>query len=341
MRAARTRSPAVVLGALLLGAVATTAGCRPTGRADDPADVVYAASLTAAMEKTLGPGFQDSTGRGFRGVARGSTAGAHQIRDGLLEADVYVTADPGTLGGLGRADPGWAIAFATGELSLGYRPGGRFSAALDSAARGLVPWWKVAERPGFRFGRTDPALDPKGYRTVWMLRLAERHYGTPGLADRLIGGPRQVFPEDQLAARVQTGELDAGVFYLSEARAQGLSVLRLPPAISFGDPACDSVYRTMTYRAPDGTVHRGGAIVYAATVPGGAGDPAVGRAFIAFLLSRRGREGLEERGYATIGVVMGDRAKVPAELLATVGSREAPEAGDTTGAAPATCPVSP
>jgi molybdate/tungstate transport system substrate-binding protein len=310
---ARLPVVALAVGGTLLWAI-LPAGCRRLERGRDPADVVYAASLTSAMEQGIGPAFREATGRGFRGVPRGSTAGAHQIRDGVLEADAYVTADPGTLAGLGRADPGWAVAFATGELALGYRPDGRFAPALDSAARGLVPWWRVLERRGFRFGRTDPALDPKGYRTLWLFRLAARHYGLPGLADRLLGGERQLFPEDQLAARVETGQLDAGVFYLSEARAQGLAVVRLPRDVNLGDPACAGLYGTMSYRAPDGAAFRGGAILYAATVPTVAGDPRVGLSFVSFLLSDAGRRELKARGYAPAAALLGDPARAPARL---------------------------
>lgn len=311
-RALRTATVASAAAVLL------AAGCRRLGRVNEPVDVVYAASLTAAMEQGIGPAFEQVRGRGYRGVARGSTAGAHQIRDGVLTADVYLTADPGTLSGLGTQDPGWGVAFATGELALGYRRGGRFAPALDSASRGLVRWWRVLERPGFRFGRTDPALDPKGYRTLWLFRLAGRYYGVPELADSLAGGERQVFPEDQLGARVETGQLDAGVFYLSEAKAQGLAVVRLPPAVNLGDPACDSLYRTVVYRGPDSTLYRGGPILYAGTVPKNAPDPAAGRAFLAFLLSDRGRRELRSRGYEPTGRVLGDSTRMPSDLRRVV-----------------------
>lgn len=314
--------------AALLAAAVLAGGCRRVGQPGEPVDVVYAASLTAAMEQAIGPSFQAHDGRGYRGVARGSTAGAHQIRDGVLQADAYITADPGTLSGLGRSDPGWAVAFATGELALGYRKEGRFAPALDSAARGLIAWWRVLERPGFRFGRTDPALDPKGYRTLWLFRLAARLYDAPGLADRLLGGPRQLFPEDQLAARVETGQLDAGVFYRSEARAQGLAIVRLPPQINLGDPACAGLYRTMTYRSPDGTQFHGGTILYAATVPAGAQDPAAGVRFLAFLLSDRGRRELRSRGYEPTASLLGDASRAPAELSHLVRIRASAGGGE-------------
>lgn len=325
MRAAG-RNPGRHALVALVAAATLAGGCRRVGRAGEPVDVVYAASLTAAMEQGIGPSFHARAGRGFRGVARGSTAGAHQIRDGVLQADVYITADPGTLSGLGASDPGWAVAFATGELALGYRRQGRFAPALDSAARGLVAWWQVLERPGFRFGRTDPALDPKGYRTLWLFRLAERRYDAPGLADRLLGGKRQLFPEDQLAARVETGQLDAGVFYLSEARAQGLAVVRLPPEINLGDPACASLYRTMSYRGPDGTEFRGGTILYAATVPAGAPDRSAGERFVDFLLSDRGRRELRTRGYEPTASLLGDASRAPPVLASRVRSGAADSA---------------
>ena len=63
----------------------------------------------------------------------------------------------------------------------------------------------------FRLGRTDPKLDPKGYRTLFLFDLAERYYREANLAQKILGGadnPTQIFPEEQLLVRLETGQLE-------------------------------------------------------------------------------------------------------------------------------------
>lgn len=307
-----TRSVTVLVAA---AASITLAGCR-SARSGGAVEVLYAGSLTATMEQELGPAFQEETGREFRGEGRGSVAAAHELRAGVRRPDVYVTADTSTLPLLGDRDPGWAIAFARGELAIGYDADGRAAAALDSAAVGRPPWYEVVTRPGFRLGRTDPDLDPKGYRTLWMFHLAERYYGVPGLADRLLAAAPndRVFPEENLAVRVQTGQLDAAIFYLAEARAHDLSVIRVPEEVGLGDSDAGVLYADLRYTDRQGRTFRGAPILYAATIPANARSPAAGVAFIAFLTSPRGRAILSERGFPPWVRALGDTDRVPPAL---------------------------
>lgn len=313
---------ALLLAGLALGLV----GCRRSRGATAPVDVLYAGSLTATMEEALGPAFRRETGRAYLGEGRGSLAGAHLIREGVRRPDLYVTADPGTLNRLGDRDPGWAVIFASSELAIGYSPRSAFASALDSAAAGRIPWTSVVTRPGFRLGRTDPELDPKGYRTLWMFRLAASETGDSALDRRLLAASpagEAVFPEEHLAARVEVGQLDAGVFYRAEARAEGLSVLRLPGAVNLGDPAYVARYRELRYRTPEGRTLRGGMIRYAATVPASAPDPGAGLEMLRFLLSSEADSILEVRGFRPLSIAIGDTSRMPATLRGIHG-REVP-----------------
>jgi len=336
---ARSRAPALALVA------AVAAGCRSVGEGERSVEVLYAGSLTAVMEGAIGPAFQVASGLGFRGEPHGSVAGAHLVREGVRQPDVYVTADPATLALLGDTDPGWAIGFARGELVVAYAARGRFESALDSASRGELPWYEVASRAGFRLGRTEPELDPKGYRTLWMLELAETYYGIRGLAGRLENpahADRLVYPEPHLAVRVETGELDAGVFYLAEALAQGLRVLRLPPEINQSDPRLAALYGGYTYASRGGALIRGSPILYAVTLPKGfrrADATNAGLTFLRFLLGGEGRRLLREAGFRPVRLPLGDSAAIPLAVVRRSGSgpdaisrpkRPAPTAGGGT-----------
>lgn len=281
-------------------------------------DLIYAASLTATMER-LEASFRESGGRAVRGEPRGSLAAAHLIREGVWRRDVYVTADVATLGMLGTYDPGWAVAFARSEIVLAYSESGPYRVALDSASRGQLAWEDVVLRRGFRLGRTDPDLDPKGYRAIFAFRLAEERLGRRGLADSILSGPadeESVFPEEHLGARVQTGSLDAGIFYLAEARAQGLRTIRLSRLAGQGDPRDAERLARVLYRTPDGRVFRGSPILYAATIPTNGLDPAAGAEFIAFLLGEEGRSILAADGFSPARVLVGDAERVPSLLTA-------------------------
>lgn len=308
-------APSVLCAAMWMAGLA---GCRQVASENDPVDTIFAASLTATMGR-LEARFSQLGGRAVRGDPRGSVAGAHLIREGVWRPDAYITADIATVPLLGPYDPGWAVAFARSEVVLAYADGSAFKAALDSASRGELAWEDVVLRPGFRLGRTDPGLDPKGYRAIFAFRLVEEQGGRPGLAESLLSGPadaESVFPEEQLGTRLHMGNLDAGVFYLAEAKAQGLHTIRLPRLAGQGDPRDAGRLARMRYRAPDGRTFRGAPILYAATIPVNSRDTAAGTEFIAFLLSEEGRAILEADGFWPERMLLGDAKRIPGSLRA-------------------------
>jgi ABC-type molybdate transport system substrate-binding protein len=287
-----------------------------------PVRVLYAGSLVNVFERELAPAFTRRSGITVLGRAGGSTALAHLIRDGLVPADVFVSADPGVnriLAPLpGVPSVRWFLTFGSTSMVIAYSPGSRFAPALhqavDPGPAGRA-WFRVLASPGLRLGRTDPVLDPKGYRTLFVLRLAERYYGEPGLANRLLGdeeNPAQIFPEEALLGRLASGQLDAGFFYLVEAIAQRLPYLALPAALNLADPAQAAAYATVTYVDPSGVKHRGAPILYTVTIPSSARNADGAARFVAFLLGREGRDLLARRGILGVPIRAGGReADVP------------------------------
>lgn len=158
-------------------------------------------------------------------------------------------------------------------------------------------WWRVLAGDGVDVARADPSLDPNGYRTLFVLQLAERHYGRPGLAARLVKrwGTRYIRPKEaDLVALLQTGEVDYIWSYESMALAAGLEYLTLPAAIDLGSASDSALYATASVRIAgrsraDSVTFRGTPIVYAASIPRRAAHPREAEAFLAFLLSDDGR----------------------------------------------------
>jgi molybdate/tungstate transport system substrate-binding protein len=166
----------------------------------------------------------------------------------------------------------WYVAFAQAPLVIGYNPRSRFAAELRSQ-----PWQRVMAEPGFRLGGTDPQLDPKGQLTAQLLRKV-----APDLLPRL-----QVFPEEDLVGRLQTGQLDAGFFYANEAAEAKIPTVAIP-----GAPAA----------------------TFTVTILPGAPDPRGAAAFVRFLLGARGQALLEDDGLTVLQPPR-SHGQVPAGLL--------------------------
>ena len=185
--------------------------------------VAYAASLVSVMEGPVARALAERAGLRFAGEAKGSRALANLIRAGLRNPDVFISADAALLDGLVKQ---YTI-FGSARMVVAYSPKSAHASLFADAARGSVSIAAALSAPGVRVGRTDPAIDPKGARTVRAVQLLAKHYHKPAFAQNLLASA-QVFPEEDLAVRVQTGELDAGFFYSTETAPMGLPTVELP-----------------------------------------------------------------------------------------------------------------
>jgi molybdate/tungstate transport system substrate-binding protein len=194
---------------------------------------LFAGSLLDYMEHDLGPAFQKQSGYAYNGIGGGSTEVANEIKGGVRQGDVFISAAAAADNALeGSANGNWVSwysTFAASPLMLAYNPNSTFGAEL---ARG-VPWYKVIAQPGILVGRTDPKLDPKGILTVEAVENASRKLHDPKLAAALSSFP--VYPETALIGRLQSGQLDAGFFYAVEARSAKLAAVSLTPVYKVAD----------------------------------------------------------------------------------------------------------
>jgi molybdate/tungstate transport system substrate-binding protein len=318
------RRAAWTLVILLVGAI--MGGC---GGAAAPAtaDVLYAASLVQVMDQKLGPAFAKATGFAFQGEGKGSVAAANLMLDKQRTPDVFITPDAEVNGRLMGERNGdlvrWYVTFAGTEVVIGYNPRSRFAADLERARQGESPWYQVLQTPGLRIGRPDPELAPLGYRVLFALSLAEGYYSVPGLRARILGADQnqdQVFPSEELAARLEAGQLDVAFLYRATAVPIGLPYLTLPPEVSQGLLSLATLYASQSYRSEKkGVTYTGTPIVYTATVPENAKHPAAGRAFLLFLLGADGQAILKQAGLGAAEVLSGgDAAAIPAEVRALV-----------------------
>jgi len=66
----------------------------PAALADGRVDVLYAGSLVNQMKRGVEPAFDKTTGAKFQGYAGGSFMLANQIKSGLRQGDVLISANP-------------------------------------------------------------------------------------------------------------------------------------------------------------------------------------------------------------------------------------------------------
>ena len=303
------------------GSTGTTGGS--TNKGTGTVSVLYAGSLVNLMEKKVGPAFQQATGYTYQGEGKGSTALANEIKGKLRNPDVFISADPvvdTTLMGPANGNyVSWYATFTRTSMVIGYNPNSKFAADFQAAASGAKPWYQVLEEPGIRLGRTDPLLDPKGVRTLYLLQLAEQYYQQPGLSQQILGDPEntnQIFPEEELVARLGSGQLDAGFFYLNEVKDQNLPFITLPDQINLSDPSLNSSYAQASYTDPKtGTKSVGGAIVYTITIPSTSKNQNGAIAFVNFVLSSQGQAFFTQDGLLqTTPMLSGDASAVPDQL---------------------------
>jgi molybdate/tungstate transport system substrate-binding protein len=181
----------------------------------------------------------------------------------------------------------WYITFARSPLVIGYNPNSKFAAALKTK-----PWYQVLSEPGIKVGRTDPATDPKGKLTVEALQQAAQVYHQPDLVST-VEKNSTVFTEETMVGRLQSGQLDAGFFYTSEAVPVHIPTVTL------------------------GSVHK--AATYTVTVLNKAPHAAGGEAFVHYLLGPSGKSTLTADGLeVTPYTVSGNASSVPSSIKSLV-----------------------
>jgi molybdate/tungstate transport system substrate-binding protein len=212
----------------------------------------------------------------------------------------------------------WYATIIVNETVLGYNPNSRFAGELKQVATNDLRLYEILQQKGFRLGRGDPGLEPKGYRTLFLFDLAEKYYRQAGLARKILADPEhptQVFPEEQLVARMEAGQVNAGIFYRNEVAEHNLPFITFPRELNLSDPELDPYYGGVTYVSPKGTTYRGASIVYSVTIPETSRNREGAIALVSFLLSGEGRKILEKHRFRLIQpLVSGDTVASPAEL---------------------------
>ena len=254
-----TRRSALAAGGAALAGVAGCSAVPAVGR-DRSATVsmLAAGSLNNALEN----GLRSSVEATLQVEARGSAEVARLVAEGQKDPAIVSLADVALFDG--PLSPPWVAEFATNSVVVAYNPdteGGRRVAEAGSDG-----WYRPLLDDDVTLGRTDPDVDPLGYRALFVLELASEHYDTDVDLGEAVPSRDQIYPETQLISQFETGALDAAIAYRNMAVERGYDYVELPAEIDLSDPAYADSYGKATYGLPNGKVVRGGPVSYGSTV---------------------------------------------------------------------------
>jgi molybdate/tungstate transport system substrate-binding protein len=234
--------------------------------------------------------------------AAGSRACARKITDLGRQCDIMGSADYKVVENLLMPDyVDFNIRFALNEMVIAYTDRSRMGDNVSADN-----WHDVLLNDDIFFGRSDPDLDPCGYRTLMVFQLAEKHYAIDGLAAALSKKDKYIRPkETDLLALLEAGEIDYLFIYRSVATQHGLKMIMLPDQINLKSRAFADLYRTavvqVSGKTPDETIaHTGEPMVYSVTICRDSPNAEAAQAWVALLLSETGRSIMERSGQPCI-----------------------------------------
>jgi molybdate/tungstate transport system substrate-binding protein len=279
------------------------------------------------METKIGPAFSN-LGYDYKGEGHGSIQNANMIIDGQRFPDVFISVGANPINMLinNNNKPSlakWYLGFASDEMVIAYNPKSPFASDFQKAKTGFVPWYHVLAKPGIKFLRTDPFLDPKGCYTVIAVKLAGILYHNSSLSSSILNGERnkdQLRPEEILLTLLEQGEADAIPAYKHEAVERGFPFISLPPQINLGNPDFTNYYKqascTTTPQQQDGSLTYGKPIVFDITIPNTVRNNAGAIQFVKFILSKQGNIILQNDGFKTIAPLIhgGNVSSIPKEV---------------------------
>ncbi len=259
--------------------------------------------------------------------AAGSRACARKITDLGRRADVMASAAYKVIDNL--LIPKYAkfdAHFVTNEMVIAYTSKSKYANEINAKN-----WPEIFLRKGVKIGHSNPNIDPCGYRSILVTKLAEIYYKKSGFYDKLLGYGKSyengeenrhkviVRPkETDLLGLLEAGAYDYLYIYKSVAKQHGLKYIVLPPQVSLKSKKYSKFYKQVSFEITGkkpGTwiIKRGSPMVYGITVVQNREknlprdrDGAV--KFVNFVLSPAGQAIMKENGQGVINppVITGD-----------------------------------
>ncbi len=234
-------------------------------------------------------------------VIGGSRKLARMIVDVGKYADVYASADYTLINNM--LIPKFTnknFKFASNEMVICYTNKNRFSKNINSDN-----WYKILMKKGVKFGHSDPNLDPCGYRTILLLKLAEKYYKIKGLFKKITSNKSKIIirpKETDLTPLLQEGFIDYLFIYKSIAVQHHFKYISLPDKINLSNLKYNKFYSSVKVKLagkkPGEFVYKKGkAIIYGITYLKNSKHPKLAEEFVKFVLNKnKGGKIIEECG---------------------------------------------
>jgi molybdate/tungstate transport system substrate-binding protein len=266
--------------------------------------IFHAGSLTVPFEKII-DGFKRENPRVvvLKEIA-GSRECARKISELHQPCDVFASADYAVIDNLLIPDNAdWDLKFATNEMAIVYTDKSRRAKEINGHN-----WFDILLDNDVSIGRADPNADPCGYRTILTVKLAERYYGSTGLAERLLKKDLEYIrpKEVDLLALLELGELDYIFIYRSVAEQHGLRYVTLPDSINLKSAEFENYYKQVSVELNgknpcEKIVQVGSSMVYGVTIPKNSPNPPMAKLFLHYLMNKtKGLKVLAEMGQPTV-----------------------------------------
>ncbi|AXH09395.1 tungstate ABC transporter substrate-binding protein WtpA [Malaciobacter halophilus] len=302
---------------ILLSAVLATAMAATSAMAKEKIIVFHAGSLSvpfSQIEKAFETKYPQYD---VQREASGSRAAARKISEIGRAADVMASADYKVIDNL--LIPNHAkfnAQFATNEMAIAYTANSKYANEINSKN-----WPEIFLRDGVKVGHSNPNMDPCGYRSILVTKLAEDFYKIPDFYNKLLGYGKSykvgeenkkkviVRPkETDLLGLIEANAYDYLYIYKSVAKQHGLKYITLPKEVSLKDNENADFYKTAKFdidgKKPGTFITKTGAsMVYGITVAQNKKSPANKEGaikFVNFVLSSKGQEIMKKNGQGVI-----------------------------------------
>ncbi|PWR74468.1 tungstate ABC transporter substrate-binding protein WtpA [Methanospirillum lacunae] len=293
-------------------------GCFEQKEKKYPVRVVAAGSLLLPLEEIEKRFEQKYPQCDILIEGHGSIQAIRQVTDLSRSFDVVLVADESlipllmyqTMPGTGKNWTDMDIPFGRTEMVLAFTNQSRYAGEINRQN-----WYEILKKPDVRIGVANPVLDAAGYRSIMVLALADRYYGSTNILDQVFTGhftpeipverkenstwvilPDVMKPSGQkvsirdgsifLLSLLKTGGVDYAFEYRCVAEGADLPYIRLNDELNLGNPEFSDFYKTAVVdlnfqRFSSVNLTRiGSPLVYAACIPANAAHPQEAAAFI-------------------------------------------------------------
>jgi molybdate/tungstate transport system substrate-binding protein len=232
----------------------------------------------------------------------------------------------------------WNIKFATNQMALAYTAKSKYADEITADN-----WYEILSRDDVRIGLPDPRFDASGYRTLMLIKLAEKYYQKEGIFSDIYGGQFTTPMRDldrpelttilvpeiletktdskiylrgssiQLLSLLESGDIDYAFEYQSVIEQHKLNEVVMPGQINMGDPEYLPEYQKVMVRldfqrfATVKPEFKGEVITYGLTIPANAPNPDLAVEYIQFLLSEEGRAIMEAQHHPLLDTIVVDQ----------------------------------